>query len=165
MAPAQLRLVRLRYFGFDGKPHLGALVVNSTVVSDVERVFAKLYGERFPIRRMRPISVYGGSDDRSMAADNTSAFNCRYAVAPGPKTWSVHAFGEAIDVNTVENPYIQNGVVSPANAKAYADRTTVRPGMAVEGGALVRAFALAGWSWGGRWSPSPDYQHFSTNGR
>jgi len=62
----------------------------------------------------------------------------------------MHAYGEAIDVNTVENPYIQSGRVSPANAKAYADRTSVRPGMAVEGGALVQAFALVGWSWGGR---------------
>ena len=53
---------------------------------------------------MRPVSAYGGSDDRSMAAGNTSAFNGRYAVAAGPKRWSVHAYGEAVDVNTVENP-------------------------------------------------------------
>jgi hypothetical protein len=77
----------------------------------------------------------------------------------------MHAYGEAIDVNTVENPYIQNGRVTPANATAYADRASVRPGMAVEGGELVQAFAAAGWSWGGRWRPSPDYQHFSANGR
>ena len=164
VAPAQLRLVRLRYFGFDGKPHLGGLVVNSAVVSDVTRVFAKLYSERFPIRRMQPISVYGGSDNRSMAADNTSGFNCRYAVAPGPKKWSVHAFGEAIDVNTVENPYVLGGAVLPKAGKPFLNRTNVRPGMAVNGGPLVRAFALVGWSWGGRWTGSPDYQHFSLTG-
>ncbi|MGD0714539.1 MAG: M15 family metallopeptidase [Gaiellaceae bacterium] len=165
VAPAQLRLVRLRYFGFDGKPHLGALVVNASVTSDVTRVFAKLYGERFPVRRVRPISVYGGSDDRSMAADNTSGFNCRYAVAPGPKKWSVHAYGEAIDVNPVENPYFVGGAVLPKAGKRYLDRTNVRLGMAVNGGPLVQAFALAGWSWGGRWAGSPDYQHFSLNGQ
>jgi len=165
VAPAQLRLVRLRYFGFDGKPHLGALVVNASVTSDVTRVFAKLYGERFPVRRVRPISVYGGSDDRSMAADNTSGFNCRYAVAPGPKKWSVHAYGEAIDVNPVENPYLVGGAVLPKAGKRYLDRTNVRLGMAVNGGPLVQAFALAGWSWGGRWAGSPDYQHFSLNGQ
>jgi hypothetical protein len=77
----------------------------------------------------------------------------------------MHAYGEAIDVNTVENPYIQSGRVTPANAAAYADRTNVRPGMAVEGGVLVRAFASVGWGWGGRWAGSPDYQHFSSNGR
>jgi hypothetical protein len=164
VAPAQLRLIRLRYLGFDGKPHLGALVVNASVAGYVTRVFAKLFSERFPVRQMRPISVYGGSDDRSMAADNTSGFNCRYAVAPGPKKWSVHAFGEAVDVNPVENPYLVEGVVLPKAGKKYLDRTNVRLGMAVKSGPLVQAFALAGWSWGGRWTGSPDYQHFSSNG-
>ena len=163
--PAQLRRVRLRYLGFDGKPHLGQLIVNARVTDDVVGVFSTLYRSRFPIRQMRPIDVFRGSDSRSTAADNTSSFNCRAAVAPGPKHWSMHAYGEAIDINTVENPYIQSGRVTPANAKAYADRTNVRPGMAVEGGVLVRAFASVGWGWGGRWGGSPDYQHFSTNGR
>ena len=134
-------------------------------VGEVRTVFRQLYRARFPIRQMRPIDVFHGSDSRSTAADNTSAFNCRYAVAPGPKHWSMHAFGEAIDVNTVENLYIHSGRVTPANAQAYADRSNVRPGMAVEGGVLVRAFTRVGWGWGGRWQGSPDYQHFSTNGR
>jgi hypothetical protein len=165
VGPSQLRRIRLRYVGFDGSAHMGEIVVNQSVVTQVTQVFRRLYAARFPIRTIRPIDVFHGSDPRSTAADNTSSFNCRYAVAPGPKSWSMHAYGEAIDVNTVENPYIQNGRVTPANAAAYADRTNVRPGMAVEGGVLVRAFAAAGWSWGGRWRPSPDYQHFSTNGR
>jgi len=114
---------------------------------------------------MRPVDAYHGSDDRSMAADNTSGFNCRAAVAAGPSSWSMHASGEAIDVNTVENPYLESGRVLPPNGRAYADRTRVRPGMAVEGGILVRAFARVGWGWGGRWTASPDYQHFSLNGR
>jgi hypothetical protein len=165
VGPPQLRRVRLRYLGFDGKAHLGQLIVNARVTADVVAVFRTLYGARFPIRRMQPIDVFHGSDSRSTAADNTSSFNCRFAVAAGPKHWSMHAYGEAIDINTVENPYIQGGRVSPANARAYADRANVRPGMAVEGNVLVRAFALAGWSWGGRWAGSPDYQHFSTSGR
>jgi hypothetical protein len=154
----------LSYWGFDGKPHRGELVVDVTVVGDVEQVFARLYAGRFPIRRMVPIARYGGSDDRSMAADNTSAFNCRYAVAPGPKRWSVHAYGQAIDVNTVENPYIENGKVLPPAGRAYLDRARARPGMAVPGGTLVSAFASVGWQWGGRWAASPDYQHFSAGG-
>ena len=114
---------------------------------------------------MRPIDVFGGSDSRSTAADNTSAFNCRFAVAAGPKHWSMHAYGEAIDINTVENPYIQSGRVSRRTRRRTPTATNVRPGMAVEGGVLVRAFARVGWGWGGRWAGSPDYQHFSTNGR
>ena len=163
--PSQLRRIRLRYVGFDGSAHLGQLVVNERVVNDVVDVFRSLYRSRFPIRRMRPVDAYHGSDDRSMAADNTSGFNCRYAVTPGAKHWSMHAYGEAIDVNTVENPYIQNGRVTPPNAEAFANRADVRPGMAVEGGVLVRAFARVGWGWGGRWSGSPDYEHFSVTGR
>jgi hypothetical protein len=164
VGPAQLRLVRLSYWGFDSRAHTGGLVVNRTVVPAVERAFRTLYDARFPIRRMRPIALYGGSDDRSMAADNTSAFNCRPVVAPGPRRWSVHAYGEAVDVNTVENPYVEGGHVLPAAGRPYLDRSRVRPGMAVPGGTLVDAFAAVGWQWGGRWTGSPDYQHFSSTG-
>ena len=127
-------------------------------------MFARLYAARFPIRRMEPVDAFGGSDDRSMAADNTSAFNCRTAVAPGPRRWSAHAYGEAIDVDPVENPYLVDGRVLPPAGRRYLDRSRVRPGMAVPGGTLVSAFAAVGWQWGGRWTGSPDTQHFSATG-
>ena len=164
VGPAQLRRIRLRFWGFDNRAHVGALVVNVRAVPAVVVVFRTLYSARFPIRRMEPVDAFHGSDDKSMAADNTSGFNCRYAVAPGPKRWSVHAYGEAIDVNTVENPYIEGGVVHPAAGKRFLDRTNVRRGMAVPNGILVRAFSSVGWKWGGRWTSSPDYQHFSATG-
>jgi D-alanyl-D-alanine carboxypeptidase len=164
VAPSGLRLLRLSYWGFDGRAHTGTLVVGATVVGDVVDVFARLYAARFPIRRMRPIDAYRGSDERSLEADNTAAFNCRYAVSSGPRRWSAHAYGQAIDVNPVENPYVLGGRVHPRAGTAYLDRSRVRPGMAVAGGPLVRAFAASGWSWGGRWQGSPDYQHFSTTG-
>jgi hypothetical protein len=160
--PSRLRVVRLSYWGFDAKPHVGRLVVNADATRAVTVVFRRLYRQRFPIRRLRPVDAYRGSDEASMAADNTSGFNCRYAVAPGPKSWSVHAYGRAIDVNPVENPYLEGGRVLPPRGAGFADRTVRRPGMAE--GALVAAFAAVGWGWGGRWS-SPDYQHFSANGR
>jgi hypothetical protein len=134
------------------------------VTNEVQAAFRRLYAARFPIRRMEPVSAFGGSDDRSMAADNTSAFNCRYAVAPGPKRWSVHAYGEAIDVNTIENPYLEGGRVLPPAGRAFTNRGRYRRGMAVAGGVLVRAFASVGWLWGGRWAASPDWQHFSKTG-
>jgi hypothetical protein len=162
VAPAQLRLLRLSYWGFDGKPHVGRLVVNADVTRAVTDVFGRLYRARFLIRRMRPIDAYRGSDDVSIAADNTAAFNCRYAVTTGPKSWSAHAYGRAIDVNPVENPYLVGGRVLPPRGAQFLARSPPRPGMAE--GTLVDAFAAVGWGWGGRWS-SPDYQHFSANGR
>jgi hypothetical protein len=117
------------------------------------------------MHRVRPVSAYGGSDNRSMAHDNTSAFNCRYAVSNGPKSWSEHAYGEAVDVNPLENPYQLNGKVLPSAGAEYVDRSHVRPGMIVAGGPAVTSFSRIGWGWGGRWPTSPDFQHFSENGR
>lgn len=164
VGPSQLRRLSVSFVGFDGKKHTGALIVNRAVTEEVTVVFRRLYAAAFPIRRMRPVSRYGGSDDRSAAADNTSAFNCRAAVAVGPVRWSAHAYGTAIDVNDVENPYIVGARVIPPAGTAFRDRTKVRPGMAVPGGVLVRAFAAVGWLWGGRWAGTPDYQHFSRTG-
>jgi hypothetical protein len=165
VGPSELRRVRLRYVGFDGKPHTGQLVVNARVADVVVVVFRTLYDARFPIRQMRSIDEFRGSDSASTRADNTSSFNCRAAVSAGPKHWSMHAYGEAIDINTVENPYVFNGHAMPVNSAAFVDRSKERRGMAVARGVVVRAFDRAGWGWGGRWSGAPDYQHFSTNGR
>jgi hypothetical protein len=164
VGPSELRLLRVSHWGFDGSARVGRIVVSATVASDVLAVFRRLYAKRFPIRRLQPVDVYRGSDSASMAADNTSGFNCRYAVAPGPRRWSAHAYGLAIDVNPVENPYLEGGVVRPRAGAAYLDRSRYRPGMAVPGGELVGAFQAIGWQWGGRWRSSPDYQHFSATG-
>jgi len=164
VSPARLRRVRLTYWGFDHRAHTGALVANENAVSDLVHVFSRLYAARFPIRRLQPIDAYGGKDERSLAADNTAAFNCRYVVGSGPRRWSVHAYGEAIDVNPVENPYLESGRVHPRAGRRFLDRSNVRPGMAVRGGLLVRAFAAVGWRWGGRWTGAPDSQHFSATG-
>ena len=157
-------MLHMSYWGFDGAAHVGTMVVNAAVADAVLSIFSTLYGERFPIRKMQPVDAYGGSDAASTADDNTAGFNCRYAVAPGPPSWSAHAYGEAIDVDPVENPYIEGGQVQPPAGAPYADRSNVRPGMAEPGGELVEAFAAAGWQWGGRWTSSPDYQHFSLSG-
>jgi hypothetical protein len=161
---ADLRLLAVTYLGFDGEVHVGRLVVNRDAAPAMLGAMRSLYRLRYPIRQMRLVDAYGAVDDRSMAADNTSAFNCRYAVAAGPKRWSVHAYGEAIDVNPVENPYLVGDRVLPPAGRRYVDRAVVRPGMALPGGLLVSTFAAAGWQWGGRWTASPDWQHFSATG-
>jgi hypothetical protein len=154
----------MTYWGFDNQPHTGTMIVNASVTSEVIRVFQTLYNDRFPIQEMVPEDAYDGNDNLAAAADDTSGFNCRDAVAPGPPQWSVHAYGEAIDVNDVQNPYIDGTTVIPPAGQAYFNRGDVRPGMAVPGGVLVEAFASVGWYWGGRWTASPDYQHFSSTG-
>ncbi|HYB29589.1 MAG TPA: M15 family metallopeptidase [Solirubrobacteraceae bacterium] len=99
-----------------------------------------------------------------MVADNTSGFNCRYAVANGSPTWSMHAYGEAIDVNTVETRTSSRGIrCSRPRVRRSLTEPTTGPGVAYPGGALVDAFAAIGWGWGGYWTAA-DYQHFSTNG-
>jgi hypothetical protein len=158
-----LRLLTLRHRGFDGRARTGRLVVHREVARDVLAVFRRLYEAGFPIRRMRLVDAYGGDDFRSIEADNTSAFNCRPVA--GTSRWSEHAYGRAIDVNPLENPYVAAGRTSHRRSVPYLDRSRRRPGMAVEGGALVRAFDAIGWGWGGRWSEPVDYQHFSASGR
>ena len=158
-----LRLLRLSHWGFDGRARTGRLVVHRDVAREVVSVFRHLHAARFPIRRMVPVDAYGASDFRSIDADNTSAFNCRYV--EGTRRWSEHAYGRALDVNPIENPFVSGGRTSHRESVPYLDRTRRRPGMAFEGGALVRAFDAVGWGWGGRWTSVRDYQHFSASGR
>ena len=158
-----LRLLRLSHWRFDGKTRVGRLIVHADVAREMVDVFRALYRARFPIRRLVPVDAYGASDFRSIEADNTSAFNCR--TVEGTSRWSEHAYGRAIDVNPIENPYVSGGRTSHPASVPYLDRSRRRPGTAHEGGALVRAFDAIGWGWGGRWTSVKDYQHFSASGR
>ena len=164
VGPSELRTVHMTFWGFDHQAHTGALVVRSTAVAAIVSAFHTMYRQRFPIRHMWPIAKYDGNDYRSMRNDNTSAFNCRYAKANGAKHWSMHAYGEAVDIDPVENPYEFDGNTIPRKGAPYTNRSNVRPGMVVPGSTPVKAFSAVGWGWGGNWSSSPDYQHFSSNG-
>jgi hypothetical protein len=159
----RLRLVTLRYWGFDDRAHIGRVVVHRDVAARVVRAFGRLYEVSFPIRRMRLVDAYGADDGTSMEHDNTSAFNCRWR-AGQPGVWSMHAYGKAIDINPVENPFVWSGGFSPPSSARYVDRSERRPGMIYHGDAVWWAFRNRGWEWGGDWR-YPDYQHFSTNGR
>jgi hypothetical protein len=161
----QLRYVRVSFVNFDGNTRYGELVVHKNVAVDVVTVMRRLYRHGFPIRRLRLVDDYRGSDSRSMRADNSSAFNCREAVG-SPGEWSQHSYGRAIDINPVENPYVTSaGAVRPRNGRPFVDRTQHEPGMIHRHRVTVRAFAAIGWEWGGDWVNSKDYQHFSRNGR
>ncbi|MGW6271489.1 M15 family metallopeptidase [Streptomyces sp. NPDC055060] len=162
--PRQLRLIRMNHWGFDGRLHPGELIVHQGAVKPLLHVFRKAFAAKFPIRRMRVMAEFGGDDLKAMAADNTSAFNCR-RVTGNPGRLSQHSYGNAIDINTVENPYVDvNGRVHPASATPYLRRDRRVKGMIRPGDAVSTAMRRIGWEWGGRWA-NPDYQHFSANGR
>jgi hypothetical protein len=161
---ADLRLLTVSHWGFDGRPHRGRLVVNRDAARAMLGAMHSLFRLRFPIRRMRLVDAYGADDHRSMAADNTSAFNCRF-VAGSPGVWSEHAYGRAIDLNPIENPYVtESGFVSPPAGAPYTRRSRHARGMVHRRGPAVNAFASIGWEWGGNWDWPKDYQHFSASG-
>jgi hypothetical protein len=164
VGPVELRLLLVDYWGFDGRVHRGELIVHRDHARRMLGVFGRLFAARYPIQRLRPVDAYGADDDRSMAANNTSGFNCRRV--SGSSSWSEHAFGRAIDLNPLRNPYVtRGGRVSPPAGRPYANRALRAAGMIHGGDTVVRAFAAAGWRWGGSWSGSRDYQHFSSTGR
>jgi hypothetical protein len=128
----------------------------------VVEVFRRLYAAQFPIEEMR---LPGDADLQAAPTgdgSNTAAYVCR--AARGQGRWSEHAYGTAIDVNPFHNPFVKGDLVLPELASAYTDRGWERPGMHLPGGPAVRAFADVGWTWGGTWRSSKDYQHFSLDG-
>jgi hypothetical protein len=154
VGPQGLRMLTVRYLGFDGRAHDGELVVAAALVPDLAAIFGQMYQARFPIRLMRTVDAYGASDDASVDADNTSAFNCRPIT--GGTEWSQHAYGRAIDINPRENPYVLHGVPMPPGSSA--DRSRAVRGLIPA--AVVAMFTRRGWTWGGRWADPIDYQHF-----
>ena len=160
---ADLRYLSVRHWGFDGRAHTGELVVHADAVGAMQSVMARLWNARFAIEKMELVDNFGGSDDASMAANNTSAFNCRFV--SGTTRWSEHAFGRAIDINPVQNPFVAGGRVSPPNGAPYVNRAVAAPGLIRAGDVVVQAFAAVGWGWGGDFSSTKDYQHFSASGR
>jgi acetyl esterase/lipase len=159
-----LRVVTGDHFDFAGTIEKGTIIVHEDVAEAVRAVLEKLFLARYPIAKMVPIDAFQGDDDRSTAANNSSGFNCR-EIAGKPGVWSQHAYGRAIDLNPVQNPYVRDGVVSPVEGQRFADRSLRDPGVIHEGDAVVRAFDEAGWHWGGRWKQELDYQHFSPANR
>jgi hypothetical protein len=162
-----LRILTTHYYGFDHRTHVGQIVVNAAVAAPLAKVFRKLYAMRFPIREMSFDVMYGPHPDQN--GDVTASFECRQAV-PSPCTggtgtghWSMHAYGEAVDLDPRENPYVGCGMTRDKTALSYLKRSWHRRGMVTP--AVERAFASIGWGWGGSWIGSTkDYMHFSIDG-
>jgi len=160
-----LRYIRVTHHDFDGKERRGELIVHREVAQDMVAIFSRLYEIGYPVRQMRLVSDFGGSDWRSIEADNTSAFNCRKAT--GSRAWSKHAYGRAIDLNPIENPYIsRSGHISHKASLRFRKRvhrghkTPADKALLTGNDHAVRIFKVHGWKWGGDWSGAKDYQHF-----
>jgi hypothetical protein len=165
---SDLRVLTVTHWGFDGRSHTGQFVVNRDVARPLTKVFARLYELRFPIRHMRLDDMYGPQRARPDDGDISGSFRCRRAVlspcGSGSGNWSNHAYGHAIDINPLENPYVGCGAVRDRRGRPYINRARLRKGMVTP--AVVRAFRSIGWGWGGDWTgDTKDYMHFSTTGR
>jgi len=177
VARKDLRWVRITFWGFDDRRHTGELLVNQDAVRAITDAFEQLYAAQYPIEEMRITRADELDAEPTGDGNNTSAFTCR--PLRGTTTWSEHAKGRAIDINPFDNPYVKppragtglpaggapNEVLIPELASAYTDRSRQAPGMIHAGDAVTRAFASVGWGWGGDWTKSKDYMHFSANSR
>lgn len=159
----ELRYLTVTHWNFDGRAATGELIVRADFAEPMVGVFRTLYENGFPIQQMQLVDLYEGDDDRSMSANNTSAFNCR-EVAWKPGVWSNHALGTAIDINPLVNPYVSNTRVLPPEGSIYIDRTVETLGGIYAGDVVTEAFSSIGWGWGGTWSSAKDWQHFSASG-
>jgi len=153
----ELAYVRADHVTLDGGIARGELVVAAALARCAVELLRRLYALGFPIRQLRLVDDFGASDDASMAADNSSAFNFR--VVAGTDVLSQHALGRAIDINPVENPWRRPDRIIPAEGAAFADRADVRPGMIVRPGPVVAALDEQGWEWGGDWRHAFDDHH------
>ncbi len=151
--------VTLSYWGFDHQTHQGILIVNKKIANNVIDIFHQLYLQHFPIQQMQPMYLFNGDDVKSMEANNTSAFNCRIMANTTNKS-SLHAYGLAIDINPLMNPYVRRQMVLPRNTGPYLDRSELRPGMISKNSQIYQDFIAHGWTWGGNWRFLKDYQHF-----
>lgn len=164
VALEELRYLRVLHWGYQDEIRVGELVCSQSISEDLLAIFRKLYDAHYPIEKMRLIDDYDGDDDWSSSDNNTSCFN--YRNVAGTESLSRHAFGIAIDINPVQNPYVvtdQEGTVTcaPANGSRYADRSQSFPHKIEEGDLCCRLFTEAGFTWGGSWQDGPDYMHFS----
>lgn len=157
---SDLALIRMNHWGFDDRVHDGELVVVAALTEEVIAAFGQIFAAKFPIGRMTRIDTFGGDDEASMDANNCSAFNFR--TIAGTDKLSNHSFGEAIDINPVQNPWVRGDTVLPPEGTGYLDRGDVRPGMIVRPGPVTDAFDAIGWDWGGDWNEGyKDYHHFA----
>lgn len=156
-----LKYLQITYYDFDHQVQIGEMIVHKIVADEVLEIFREMYLESYTFASIQLVYHFDGDDNISMLNNNTHAFNFRYIT--GGSTLSNHAFGLAIDVNPMQNPYINRDLILPSGSEEYADRNSYKLGMIIKEDPLYRAFISQGWSWGGEWDSLKDYQHFEKN--
>lgn len=156
---SELMFLKISYFGFDDKPHIGELIVHRKAAPEIILIFKELFESKFPIESLEPMYMHLGSDNQSMIANNTVAFNCRQ-VTNYKKAFSLHSYGIAIDINPFINPYYKKGKVIPPSARVNLDRKKSQKGLIAKNTIAYDVFKRYGWKWGGDWKSLKDYQHF-----
>lgn len=154
----ELSYVKVRHYDFDHNVAEGELIVLKKLANEVLCIFEELFESEYEIEKIRLCDHYGGDDERSMADNNSSAFN--YRVVADTDTLSLHALGRAIDINPLINPYIVGEKVMPANALQYSNRKLAFSHKIDNNDLCYKTFRKYGWLWGGDWKNSKDYQHF-----
>ncbi len=160
-----LNYVGLKYIDFKGQEQTGELICNKAIAQDMVEIFHELYRNEYRLESVHLIDEYDGDDTASMTENNTSCFN--YRVVDGTASLSKHAYGLAIDVNPYYNPYVVFGrnsdgsdYISPPGSEIYADRSQSFAYKIDENDLCYRLFTEHGFTWGGNWNSTKDYQHF-----
>jgi len=160
-----LRYINVNHLNFEGETVSGEIIVHKDVADDVVNIFSELYEMGYPIKQMHLVSDFNADDWESIEAGNTSAFNCR-PVTGNKKKWSKHAYGRAIDINPIENPYVsKTGHISHKESLKYKRRvhkvnTPADKALLLKNDKATKIFKKYGWKWGGDWRSIKDYQHF-----
>lgn len=154
----ELAYLQMRHVDFDGNTQTGEMIVHYSLAREVLEIFCELYKAGYRIEKMRLVDEYDADDERSMADNNSSAFN--YRVVADTDIISMHGYGRAIDINPLINPYIVGKKVMPANGAQYADRSKKLSHMIDHDDLCYKIFKAHGWTWGGDWKTQKDYQHF-----
>lgn len=159
----ELRYVHVLHYDFEGNSTEGELICNEYIAQDLVEIFYELYRNEYKVEKILLIDEYDGDDTASMEDNNTSCFN--YRPVAESTSLSKHAYGLAIDVNPLYNPYITytkagEENVSPVSASPYADRSLSFPYKIDEDDLCYKLFIQHGFIWGGNWNNVKDYQHF-----
>lgn len=157
-----LRFVGVRYYDFNGEEQNGELICHKAIAQDLVEIFYELYEIQYPIEKVALVDDYQGDDELSMQNNNSSCFN--YRALPSGRL-SNHAYGLAIDINPFYNPYVttrSDGSVNiaPAGSENYADREQAFAHKIDQDDPAYKLFIQHGFTWGGNWRSSKDYQHF-----